>query len=332
MFLLLIGCFMSSMLTATTPESIIKTHLPHEELCSITPLAGGLSNDKLFLCRTVTNTYVLKLFQPDSPYAKHEIPTHVAAAQKNLAPAIYASGDNFLLMAFINGPTFRLKERNNKSFLKSLAKTVSIIEPMHELAQQRQLNVIQETYDCFYALDKTTPHYNLLQEGKKVVEHIEHFLQTSNRQFVFCHGDMQPRNFFFNNNNVVLIDWSDGGMYYQWYDLTRASIMCCLSPKSDEYLLAYYLGHSPTTADLQYFKNLKCLHRYYDAIRLLQYLVTQKPLTPCALPINSFEQLQIEWAKHDGADYPSDLQELAYAQLQAFLQEAHAIGLTTISN
>ncbi len=331
MFLFIIGYFIMTMLAATTPESIIKTHLPNEELCSVTPLAGGLSNDQLFLCRTTANTYVLKLFQPDSPYAAHEIPAHVAAAQKNLAPAIYASSDNFLLMALIDAPTFRLKERNNRSFLKSLAKTVKTIEPMHDLAQGRNLNVLQETYDCFHSLEKTTPHYHLLQKGKMAVEQIEHFLQASNRPFVFCHGDIQPRNFFFINNKVILIDWSDGGMYYQWYDLTRASIMCCLSPESDEYLLACYLGLSPTTADLQYFKYLKCLHRYFDAIRLLQYIATQKPLHPCSLPSRTFDELQIEWAKHNGADYPSDLQELAYAQLQTFLQEAEALGLTAIS-
>ena len=311
--------------SAARLEAFFSTHFPDEALTSMMPFYGGGSYDELFLCTTSKKEYVAKLFKADSPYVAFEIPAHVAAAKSGLAPKLYAYADDIMAMEYINARTLVCKQANDPGFLSTFVEAVRSTETLDHAVPARNKYPFAEIEGHFAALNPAMPLYETITEGLTIVRELQKQLDASGRSFVFCHGDIHPRNIFFTDGKVVFIDWSDGGMCYPWYDFATLSCLGCLSEENDLFLLRSYLRAEPSPEDLIYFQQLKCVFLYLDIVRMSHYLQGVTPSSDEATAVTfDFNTLASEWATDVTGDTPESLQALTYAELRFFMRSVAA--------
>ncbi|HEX4069406.1 MAG TPA: phosphotransferase, partial [Candidatus Babeliales bacterium] len=286
-------------------------------------LMGGLSNEAPVICTVNDKKYVARMFKglPDDRHNRAHI--NKLAADKGLAPKVHYHGHcddtfDFMIMDFVDASTLSLEQANNPKVIDLIAKKVKLI------AQFDKNIVTHNKENCF---DETIRHYHsvkkkncdnfdaVLEEVKNKTELIHQEIDKHKRPLVIGHNDFHPRNIFFKNNDIVIIDWDTLALNYEFGDLTAYSIFSCLSHKNDIRLLRKYLGCIPTDEDKHYFKTVKLLSRACLVLSFFEF-VDCIPESVSVESIKNFKHYATCFAQGTDFDVPDFFYECGMSQLQ----------------
>ncbi|MCF7899188.1 phosphotransferase [Candidatus Babeliales bacterium] len=290
-----------------------------DKILEIKQFSGGLSFGEKFLCITKEKSYVAKIFKEVSEFSKYEIQKSVCAAQIGVAPKIYFHNENVMIMEFVPGNTLNIEQAKTTKVLNAMVDFLKSIKNIDSNNNIKDVfGVVIKNLD---ALDKEEKLKPFLKDVKNKVLNLKQILNAQQRPFAFCHGDLNPRNIFFNDQKLTVIDWPFCGMYYQFYDIAYFSVFNCLDDSSDMFLLTNYLQKQPDASDLCYFKLLKSLVRIFDASFLLNYLQEQNYTFSGNLPEHDFYYYENLWAKDSISNTPDFNYDLAMCGLKEFFKE-----------
>lgn len=301
--------------------TLCSSYLPHDNNFDITPIAIGCTDEK-FRIKTNNQSYLIKFFGELSPNPSHEIKAHLIAAEKGIAPRIHFSNPTTLLMDFIAENTLPIDQAKEPSFLNKIACAIQKINAMTKKEQFIDMDIfgtIQKNFEYLNPQESLTP---ILAQAKNQFKSLMDDILAQSKPLVFCHGDLHPRNIFFTNQKIVLIDWSDGGMNYPFFDLASIAVFCCLTDKNETSLLTHYLKKEPTHNEVSYFQSMKKIVRIYDALRFLTYLQDQSIPLVNNESARDFAHLQTIWVEDEAVATDVEfLHEFAHSQLQEFLKQ-----------
>jgi hypothetical protein len=307
-----------------TPKDLVtlcSSYLPNDNNLEITPIAIGCTDEK-FRIKTDSHSYLIKFFGEQSPNPSHEIKAHLIAAKKGIAPRIHFSNPTTLLMDFVAENTLSIDQAKEPLFLDKIACAIQKINAMTK--KEKFVNM-----DIFGTIQKNFEHLNpqeslipIIAQAKNQFNLLMYDILAHNKSLVFCHGDLHPRNIFFTNQKIVLIDWSDGGMNYPFFDLASIAVFCCLADKHEISLLTHYLKKEPTYDEISYFQSMKKIVRIYDALRFLTYIQDQNVSLVKNESVRDFADLQTIWVEDETVATDVEfLCEFGHSQLQEFLKQ-----------
>ncbi|MFA5075257.1 MAG: phosphotransferase [Candidatus Babeliales bacterium] len=299
-------------------KKLFENHI-QGKILEIKHFSGGLSFGEKFLCITKEKSYVAKIFKEASEFSKFEIQQSVCAAQLGVAPKIYFHNDNMMVMEFVPGNTLSIEQAKTTEVLNAIVGFLKSIKNIDSNNKVKDVfGVIIQNLD---ALDKEEKLKPFLKNVKDKVLNLKQLIDAQQRSFAFCHGDLNPRNIFFNDQKLTVIDWASCGMYYQFYDIAYFSVFNCLDNSSDMFLLTNYLQKQPNIDEIRYFKLLKSLVRIFDASFLLNYLQAQNYVFSGNLPEHDFCYYENLWAKDSIANTLDFNYSLAISELKEFFKE-----------
>lgn len=289
-------------------------------------LNGGLSNNTQYICVVNEHTYVVRALKEPLARRQNEINTHLLAASKGIAPKIYYYDDAFscVILDFIHDHTLLVEQAKRYDVLDIIAKKVRLITQFDVdiLANHHEPDLFaQIVADYNQIKDCGHTDFNaLIDKARHDVEIIYHTLERTRRPSVFNHNDLHPRNIFFTQNDILIIDWETAAMNYEFYDLACYSVYSCLNEAEDRYLLTQYLQDCPSDSDLKEYHRVKLMLRVFMAFAFLK-LLKPMPQTVPMEAVKEFEYYMQIFAQDTNANSPEFLYALAISFLQEFFKE-----------
>lgn len=258
----------------TVLHNAFKSFLPRVDSFDIKVLDGGLSETRhKFKCCVNGKYYVACMLSDILPEREKEVRSHILAAQQGCAPTIYYHDADYslVIMDFMPGRTISLQELAMPIVLDQCVCAVKAIEnfkigmPPHD--------IFERIKGCYASLLEQQVEFPYpLAKAMEFIDRVQKKINQQQRPLVFCHNDLHPRNIFFTNQKISIIDWECANISYAMYDLAKFSVYSCLDDKADLYLLTRYLEQEPSEQDLSYFKWIKLVARLTDALVILSYL------------------------------------------------------------
>ena len=94
--------------------------------------------------------------------------------------------------------------------------------------------------------------------------HLAELCRADGYQTVICHNDLYAANMLIDGNDISLIDWEYAGMGDPAGDI-GGFVCCCFDYSWDESVdvIATYLGHQPTTAELRHYVAYVAIAAYH---------------------------------------------------------------------
>jgi Choline/ethanolamine kinase len=327
--ILLAFIFQNSWALENTPENKIK-YAFHKisstiQTLVITPLVGGLSHDrKIFKCTLEEKNYVACILNAPFIQRKKEVEAHLLVMNMGRAPTIYYYNDDYTLviMDFINDHTLSLEEGALSGVLDQISEACRQMSQL-PVTYLPPKNIFAAIYaHCDQLIHQDTKLSPLIMQAQEKVKILEQKINQEQRSLVFCHGDLHPRNIFFSQQHLLIIDWEDAGLEYELFDLASFSVFFCLDDKADVYILTHYLQKIPTRKEKGYFQWLKLAVRAADAFGIYASLEDLNVYASHEIEsVNEFLYYQTLFAKNEkAASSPKFLYEMACSQLQEFFK------------
>lgn len=291
-------------------------------------LVGGLVSDAPCVCTVNDRTYVTRIFR-GSPQARQiQITANCFVANCGIAPTIYHHGHHddfsFIIMDFVDMPTLSFEQGIQRVTMDAVAHTVrSIAHIDTTLETNNKENYFEESMSHYHNIkQKNFPNFDpILEEIKDKMEVVAQKLHSYNRPLVMSHNDFQPRNMFFVDNKMVVIDWDFMGLNYECADLAAYSVYFCLPEEDDLYLLTQYLQRAPSIDDVDYFKTVKMMTRLLYIVSFFE-LVHYIPEVESIADFKYYAMLFAQDATHDSSEF---FYECGMSQLQDLRLEYEAL-------
>lgn len=233
-----------------TAQSALEKTLEAQSIKSIDPLQGGFSTAKLFKVNTATQSYVLRLLDPQRSFTDRdrEIKCMDISSQEGLAPKVYYANakEGIILMEFIQTPPLSKEERSPKVRLPRLG---HILKKLHNgVPFPNTMSIYEEIQKVSSMLAmKKIKLPELVGEALTAIQKIEGPLAKT-ATLVPCHNDLNPNNILFTQNQIKIIDWERAGMGEPYFDLASIALFFVFDPKDEDIFLESYFGAPPTLA------------------------------------------------------------------------------------
>jgi thiamine kinase-like enzyme len=287
-------------------------------------ISGGLSSNTQYLCAVNDKKYIVRMLNEPLPVRQSEVLMHLLAEGKNIAPKIHYYDTNeyaLVIMDFIDGQTLSLEQANRRDVLERIAHSIRCITQCdaHLLTKRKKKDLFAETI-CRYEKIKNQRGEvldSIITQALCKVACVHQAIESAQRSLVVNHHDLHPRNIFFTNNDIVIIDWERAAINYEWYDLAIYSVYACLGKDDDHYLLTEYLQQPPSDDDLYYFTCLKLMMRVHIALDFFT-CTSQIPESVFDEPIKEFKYYATIFAQDTNANSPEFLYAIGVSLLQEF--------------
>jgi len=295
------------------------------ESMDVVPLCGGLSPTRRTLRCTVNGkSYAASILSALPAQRKREVQAHFLAAKNGFAPTLYYHNDDntLIIMDFVEGKTLSIDQARNIEVLNKMSQALNTMSHIQlDLPANNVFSYMKEIYDRL--IGQQTSLSPLITQVAEIVKTVEQKIINETRPTVFSHCDLNPRNIFFVNQKLSIIDWEGASICYEFFDLASFSILLCLDEKSEASLLEKYLQKKPTPEDLKYLQSLKLTIRAFDAFKLFDSLKDLKELADKIDPtsIENFVYYETLCANDSTANSSEFVFKLALSELQELLRE-----------
>ena len=242
------------------------------------PLLGGQMGS-IQQCTVNGKKYVARIINAPLATRRSEVLTHLSMAAQNIAPRIYYYDQDdysLVIMEYIESKTLSWEQTRNANVLQCVAQKIRAIQAGDAVALGH--NKKMDIFDLIvrgYERIRTKHHivdHSIFEQALRKAKVVYQKIESRRPLLVLSHNDLHPRNMFFINNDIVIIDWELIGLNYDFFDLALYSLYSCLTDKHEYDLLSHYLQRDPSVADLQYLKEIKLLIRLYGALWNLSFL------------------------------------------------------------
>lgn len=234
-------------------------------------LAGGQMN-AIQLCTVNDKKYVVRIMNAPLSKCRGEILAQVSMAAKKIAPHIhYYDQDNYslVIMDYIDAKTLSWQQARDPYVLKKMAEKIRLIEACDQdmFVDNKKMDVFNYIVCCYEKIKTRQCAIDnaIFDEAFHKAEILYHAIESRNPRLVLSHNDLHPRNIFFIDNDISIIDWEIIGLNYEFFDLALYSLYSCLRDEDEYLLLTYYLERDPSDQQLQYFKDIKLLISVFGA-------------------------------------------------------------------
>lgn len=231
-----------------------------KEAIHVQPLFGGCEAVSYTLYKDAQR-YVLRFFN-DQPLQmnQRELYAMQEAAKIGISPRLYyiTSDVKAVLMEFIEGETASIASAKLPENSIKIAQALRKIHAIAKNPYPREdfLTWNEDFYHRIVTMGKNNDDVeNAIQFIRENVNEIEK--STINK--VNTHGDLNPRNIFFGEKKVQLIDWTYSRWEDPFNDLAIFSLYHCYDAHEELFLLEAYLEHVPTVEEIQRFNMNKKL-------------------------------------------------------------------------
>lgn len=290
-------------------------------------LVGGLLSEAPVLCMVNDNKYVVRRFKGSEDDRRNQLNAYLLATNKGVAPKIYHHVHHddlsFITMEFVDAPTLSHEQANNPKIIDIIANKIRVIAQFDaNIVTHNRENYFDETlHHCENIKKKDFVGFDVvLEEIKNKIEVIHQEIDKHKRSLVIGHNDFHPRNMFFINNDILVIDWDLLGLNYEFGDLAGYSIFSCLNKENEARLLREYLLQIPSKADQQYFQMVKLLARACLAVSFFD-IVKYIPEATSVESIKDFKHYAAIFADSVVSDSSDFFYECGMSQLQELRRE-----------
>jgi len=240
---------------------------------SLEQVYGGLTNTS-FSSTNQNDTFIMRLGKENPEIFGIdrfcETACQKSASQVGIAPKILYSDhkNGTLISTFINGKTYSAEDVSDSVNLKCI---IELLKKCHSIPFKEEFKTssIYEKIRTMISLSQShKPSLVSQKEAEKIKDTINqietYFSKTEKKYEGLCHGDLYPRNFMEDKNQLWLIDWE----YASWGNILFDLASLCIESNFDEQkikeTLKLYFGQ---TWQENYFDfELMCaLFNLYDA-------------------------------------------------------------------
>ena len=167
-------------------------------------------------------TYLFRQFKLKDRNRQQEFETQTLAYEKGLAakPMVLDLENGYMICEFLDG---HHKEKLEREDIRLM---VHVIKKLHALQTEHQALDLKNE---FTVLDMN------LEDAFKTID-------STSKEMVLCHNDLNPKNCIFTSKGLKLIDWEFAGMNDKYFDLAAISIEFKFELLDEAYLLASYFG------------------------------------------------------------------------------------------
>jgi thiamine kinase-like enzyme len=303
-------------------------------LCNIVsykaePLAGGLLSEAPVLCTVNDKKYVARRFKGSLDDLRIKERIYCVTCCTKLAPTMrtsYIDRSNdylYIITDFINVPTLSLEQARKSEVISCVAQKLRLIGKCHEgMATNNKETVFDEIMRMHNAIEKKkiVELAAVLKEMKDTAEMVHQKIKEDKRPLIINHNDFHPRNIFFIDNDIKIIDWDTICLNYQFYDVAGYSLFTCLNKEQDMQLLTEYLECQPTQSDIDYFKKVKLAGRVCLVLSGLQFVDNVLEDIP-AESIEDFEHYATAFARDNSSDSSQFFYKFGMSQLKELRRE-----------
>ena len=288
---------------------------------------GGLSNNMQYLCMVNGKKYIVRMLNEPLPIRQSEVLIHLLAASKNIAPTIHyydTNGYTMVIMDCIDGNTLLLEQACRRDVLGIIAHNVRAIAQFDAtlVVDPNKKDLFAETVCRFEKIKNQCGEIldSMIAQALCNLESVNQVIESAQRPLVMNHHDLHPRNIFFTDNDIMIIDWERAAVNYELYDLAIYSVYSCLDEQDDYYLLTEYSQRSPSDSDIYYFMCLKLMMRVHIA---LDFFTCTPHIPECIFdePIKEFKYYETIFAQDTNANSPEFLYAIGISLLQEFCSE-----------
>jgi len=290
-------------------------------------ISGGLSHNTQYLCTVNDKKYIVRMLNEPLLIRQSEVLIHLLAANKNIAPKIHYYDTNeytMVIMDFIEGKTLLLEQACRRDVLDLIVQSVKAVAQFDQnlVMDPDKKDLLVETVQRYETIKNQRGEeldYIIMQALDNVVC-VHQVIENAQRPLVVNHHDLHPRNIFFTDNDMAIIDWERAAINYELYDLAIYSIYACLDEYDDYYVLTKYLERSPLDEDVYYFNCLKLMMRVHIA---LDFFTCTPHIPECisGKPIKDFKYYGTIFAHDSSANSPEFLYAIGISLLQEFFAE-----------
>lgn len=209
-----------------------------EKVSCLGKLKGGFSPSDNYLLQVKEEKYVLRVFNRKS---SAELKVAIAAADERISPPVFwiAEDESAYLMKYIEDAAFSLEIAKKP---KNIAMIAHSFRKIHGLSQEgiphrSVYKDLKEKYSKLKSLGLSS------EKSEKAMREIEEdYLAkgVGEEDWVVIHGDLTPRNEFFDGTNLIIIDWDEVNLENRFYDLSLFALMHNYTHSEEELLLKEY--------------------------------------------------------------------------------------------
>jgi thiamine kinase-like enzyme len=313
-----------------TIDEIISVGIPKIERkdLNIKELKGGLSGTCIYKIESPNKSFVLRLHLVNELNSQDilELFSLVEASKLKISPNVYyvSANQKAVLMEFIDQPTLTLEVAKKP---ENIIKMASVLNIAHQITGHplKSESLISKAIRCHEkVLSDNLGDKEHINKALEIIINAQNKLSTMSYTKVNVHGDLNPRNIFVVDNNILLIDWAETTLEDPFYDLSFFSLKLGYENHEENLLLTSYLGHVPTNDELKRFDLHKNIHQAFWSLTNL-YLANvelKKNLEfqiDKEIPLKSWELYQKMCAncvEELNAQYFYDLSRLNYMLIQ----------------
>lgn len=294
---------------------------------TITKISGGFSAASNYMIVAKKKRYVLRQYPAEYPLNEVEKEFYALehGAEIGIAPSIYHIflEDRAILMDYIGKPwTMSQAKQPNSCQKMALA-----LRQLHGMSRNPFVSLsVQEKTERFYQQPFIKPSESLPKEAIQLIRQGNVALgNLPHRELTTIHGDLNPRNIFLTDKEVLLIDWSETNWDDPFYDLSSIALLHDYSLKEETFFLETYLQHSMTEAELKHYLIVKKIQ--LATLSLTCYGITKNLLfqfpeqrIDASAPLKSLHHYIAAFAKNDPNLPAQFFFELAQGALDSALE------------
>ncbi len=237
------------------------------------PVSGGFSDALIIKASSLDQSLIIKK-RPGTNKTQQELQVTKIASELGLAPTLrYASDDGaILIMDYIDCKTLGLLKNKNPDCLKAVATSLRTLHKVPDLKFQ------SDPHTKMHQLKRLLASKNLLSEPMCLIyeyyQKLSKQLDNLKRPRTLIHGDLNPKNLFYFDHKLIMVDWTETTSFDPFYDLSYFSIFQNLAQDDEMFFLESYLEKTPKQDDLYAYnllKELNLLHFGLEGIMIGLY-------------------------------------------------------------
>jgi thiamine kinase-like enzyme len=240
-----------------------------------TELKGGFSSSKNYLLEVNREKYVLRVFSGTS---STELAAALAAAQQGISPRVFwvARDKGAYLMQYIQDDHLTLKRAKMKETICVIARSFQKIHALDKSGIPHR-SLIELTRTKYQELQQKGFASRRSDEIWEALYAFYQRLVPNPREFVVIHGDLTPRNAFFDGEHLIVIDWDEANTENLFYDLSLFAILHDYAEEEEALLLLEYFGKPASLfwEEYEFFKRVNLFKMFVDCILFAQHLAPE---------------------------------------------------------
>jgi len=262
-------------------DQAIQAVFPDQSWSPVAELGGGLSTSTIYQITLGEHHYSARLTAPDDPHndLAHEYAVMQAINDLGIAPRLYYASPEagIVLTDFIAGqPLFPW--RGERPPLASTLAT--LVRTLHQGPPVPRGKSIFDKIDLicswlpapFQATAQVRTAQSMLRDVVPQLTDPAHLRPS--------HGDINPGNLLFADNQLWLIDWASAGEENFYFDLaTCTNFFFFRSAEAEAAFLHHYFGRPPTAQEAAHYASMRLFCTiYYGLIFLYMSTLRGTPL------------------------------------------------------